>query len=268
MSILAQNLKLLRKRKKFSQEDLARELDLTRSTLSAYENELAEPNVTTLLRIAGYFQISLDRLLRQDLSQLSEKELSEIELGLDMDVMGRRLRILTTAIGPDNRENIQLVTAKARAGYTAGYADPEFIAELPKLQLPFLSGDKTYRAFPITGDSMPPVPQGGLVIASYLTNWKHLKAGTFCIVVTQSDGIVFKQVYPHIQERGTLQLSSTNPVYSPYEVPLSDVLEIWVFEAYIAPEMGQSSVDPHQIADILKDLRRDVQQLHQRFGKG
>jgi hypothetical protein len=34
-------------------------------------------------------------------------------------------------VTPDNRENIELVNEKAKAGYTTGYADPEFIGDLP-----------------------------------------------------------------------------------------------------------------------------------------
>ena len=37
-----------------------------------------------------------------------------------------------------NRDNIELVPVKAKAGYTAGYNDPEFISSLPTFQLPFL----------------------------------------------------------------------------------------------------------------------------------
>ena len=45
-------------------------------------------------------------------------------------------------------------------GYTRGFADPEFVKVLPVFQLPFLSRDKKYRTFQISGDSMLPIPDG------------------------------------------------------------------------------------------------------------
>lgn len=262
-SYLHHNLKILRKRRKLSQEALADALELTRSTLSAYENELAEPNVSSLLRIANFFKISLDRLLRQDLSRVSERDLSEIEMGLDHDVMGKRLRILTTTLNPRNEELVQVVTAKARAGYTAGYADPEFLADLPSLQLPMLSRNKTYRAFPIVGDSMPPVSDGSFVIAAYVTDWKTIKNGQYYIVVTANDGIVFKVVYNWMDTRGSFQLCSTNPLYPPYEVPVKEVLEIWVFERYLSAVIPAADLDKEQLGTALRDLQREVHAIKQ-----
>lgn len=262
-SYLHHNLKMLRKRRRLSQEALADALELTRSTLSAYENASAEPNVSTLLRIANFFKISIDRLLRQDLRNTSERDLSEIEMGLDHDVMGKRLRILTTAITPQNEELVPVITAKARAGYTTGYADPEFLAELPNLNLPMLSKNKTYRAFPIVGDSMPPVSDGSLVIASYVTDWKSIKNGSYYIIVTATDGIVFKIAYNWMESRGSLQLCSTNPMYPPYEVPLNQVLEIWAFERYISADIAAPDLDKEQLGAALRDLQREVHSIKQ-----
>src|SRR4030065_178917 len=42
-------------------------------------------------------------------------------------------------------------------GYATGFADPEYISELPVFQLPFLSKQKKYRTFQLTGDSMLPI---------------------------------------------------------------------------------------------------------------
>jgi hypothetical protein len=54
----------------------------------------------------------------------------------------------------------------ASAGYTRGYADPDYIEKLPQMKLPFLPSGK-HRAFPIKGDSMPPIREGSFVIAKF-----------------------------------------------------------------------------------------------------
>lgn len=260
-NFLASNLKFLRKRKRLSQEQLSSALELTRSTLSAYENETAEPNVQTLLRIANFFKISLDRLIRQNLETLGEKQLSELERGLDLDIMGRHLRILTTTVNHKNEENIELVPAKARAGYTAGLSDPEFISQLPKMSLPFLSKNRTYRAFPVVGDSMPPVSEGSVVIGEYVQDWRELSDGAPCIVVTRDEGVVFKVVFNTLIESGKLQLCSTNPEYEPYLVDAENVLEIWKFVYYISPTLPDPNLDKDQIARSILVLKREVDAL-------
>lgn len=56
-------LKSLREDKDLTQEELAKILHINRSTLSNYENIGREPNYTLLIKIADYFNVSLDYLL-------------------------------------------------------------------------------------------------------------------------------------------------------------------------------------------------------------
>lgn len=265
MSRFAANLKLLRHRKGLSQDILALELDLKRTTLSAYENGQAEPNLDLLGRIAAYFGLRIDSLLSVDLSALTPAEWDEMQRGEAPDLSGRHLRILATSVSPDNLENVEVVPAAARAGYTAGYADPEFVASLPHMSLPFLSPERKYRAFPVDGDSMPPVVKGSYVVGQYLPDWNTLRKGQFAIVVTRQDGIVFKKVYPDFSA-GKLTLVSTNPLYEPYDLPWEEVLEVWTFTAYVAQSVLEPGLEPGQIEQILARLQRDVAALKKKTG--
>ena len=108
------------------------------------------------------------------------------------------MRILATTIDRSNKENIELVSEKAKAGYATGYADPEFIRELPVFALPFLSGQKKYRTFQIMGDSMLPIPGGAWVTGEFVQDWYQIPDGAGSIVVTLDEGIVFKIIQNHI----------------------------------------------------------------------
>ena len=154
----ASNIKFLRKRRGRTQDDVASALQMKRPTLSCYENGVAQPGIEALVAFSGYFNISLDTMLKIDLTRLSESQLGELERGYDAYIRGSNLRVLATTVTPDNRENIELVSEKAKAGYTTGYADPEFIGDLPLFNLPFLSPDRKYRTFQLKGDSMLPIP--------------------------------------------------------------------------------------------------------------
>lgn len=256
--MISQNLRTLRKYQGLSQTALAEALGIKRSRLNAWENDLSEPSIDYILQIADHFRVNVDRLLRQDLSELTRFEMKRIEEGYDIDLRGKHLRILSTTVDSQNRENIEIIPTQARAGYTQGYADPEYIKDLPKIQLPFLHSERTYRTFPIVGDSMPPVSEGSYVVGEYLSDWSNIKDGTFAIVVTQDDGIVFKQVNNWIKERGSLQLCSTNPAYEPYEVRLAKVIEIWKFVNYISPDIPSPNLDQQEITQAIMELQKDL----------
>ncbi|MFV0592755.1 MAG: XRE family transcriptional regulator [Draconibacterium sp.] len=224
----AENLKFLRTRRQKSQMDMATELDLTRTTLSGYEKNV-QPPFKVLIRISEYFNISLDALIKYRLETLSEFQLSQIEKGFDVDITGNKLRLLTISVDDKGEENIEMVPVKAQAGYTNSYGDLEFIASLPKFKLPFLPKNKTYRSFQIKGDSMLPIKEGSWVTCSFMENWTAIKDGKACIVVTKDEGIVFKLIYKQA-EKDSLLLVSSNREYSPYQLPFSQILEIWQFE--------------------------------------
>ncbi|RKD98615.1 XRE family transcriptional regulator [Marinifilum flexuosum] len=227
----AENIKFLRKRRRKSQADLAEQLEITRTTLAGYEKSV-QPPFKVLVKFAEYFNVSIDALIRYKLQELSEFQLSQIEDGFDIDVTGKKLRLLTISVNQDGDENIEMVPLKAQAGYTNSYGDLDFIESLPKFTLPFLPKDKTYRTFQIKGDSMLPIPEGSWVTASYIQNWETIKDGTPCIIVTQEDGIVFKVVYKQFEKNQSLLLVSSNRNYKPYELPIGKVVEIWKFETY------------------------------------
>ena len=59
-------LKDLRIKKGISQVRLAIDLNLSQNTISRYENNQREADYETLIKIADYFDVSLDELLERD----------------------------------------------------------------------------------------------------------------------------------------------------------------------------------------------------------
>jgi transcriptional regulator with XRE-family HTH domain len=58
-------LRLLRKQKNISQIKLAMDLEMSQNTVSRYETGEREADYATLIRIADYFNVSLDYLLER-----------------------------------------------------------------------------------------------------------------------------------------------------------------------------------------------------------
>lgn len=59
-----QRLYELRKNKNISQEEFAELLDVSRQSISKWENDKAYPEMTRLLFMSDYFNVSLDYLMR------------------------------------------------------------------------------------------------------------------------------------------------------------------------------------------------------------
>lgn len=202
MGNLSNNLKFLRKQRKMTQADLAMALGIKRPVIGAYEEERAEPKLSLLMEMAKLFEIDVDDLIGRDLNKSMK----------------------TTAIF--DKSKIPVVPVLAAAGYTTGFSDIGYIDTLPTVDLTttdlVLTSDM--RVFQISGDSMLPIPDGSYIICTKVENLRLLKEGKRHIVVTERDGIVFKRVY-RIED--SLKLVSDNAVYSPYEVHLSEIAEIW-----------------------------------------
>jgi len=260
-SRIGHNIKLLRRRRGLSQEEMALALGFTRSSYSGYENGLAQPSIEGLIVLSDYHHISVDELIKSDFSLFTEAQWERIDRGEYADAQGRRLRVLATLVNDKDEELIELIPQKASAGYTNGYSDPDYLKILPTFTLPFLSKNKKYRSFPITGDSMPPVMDGSYVIAEFVQNWTTIKDETPCIVITKHDGIVFKIVNNRLETQQAFQLCSINTFYEPYMVSVQDVVEIWKFVNYISPELPLMQVDTTEVSRSLMSLQQEIHEL-------
>lgn len=256
------NIKLLRKRRSKTQDDVAFALGMKRSTLSGYENEISEPNIEALMALSKYFNVAIDTLIKVDLSKVGDMQLNQLERGYDVHLKGSNIRVLATTVDSSNNENIELVTEKAKAGYATGYADPEYIKVLPTFQLPFLSKERKYRTFQISGDSMLPIPDKSYVTGEYVVDWHDIRDRQAYIVLTMDDGIVFKVAENHL-DQGFLKMHSLNPLYSPFEIPVNEIKEVWKFVHYISSQIPENKNVPReqQLLDTINELKKEVKEI-------
>jgi transcriptional regulator with XRE-family HTH domain len=243
MATVNKNLKFLRTQKGLTQKQLAEKLGLKQAAIGAYEEERATPPLSSLLDITKIFNVNLDALVSQDLSKVSEKD--------RRTGSSKGKEVLAITVDANNRENVELVSQKASAGYLAGYQDPEFVKELPKISLPVLPRNKTYRAFEIQGDSMLPVQPGSIIFGEYVEDVTDIKNGKLYILVTQQDGIVFKRVFNFADDEGKLLMVSDNRQYSPFSVAAEDILEIWSAKAFFSNQFPEGNSSNQSVSDQL-----------------
>jgi len=248
MSIANKNMKYLRKLRGWTQEEFATKLRIKRSLLGAYEEERADPRMDVLEAVADMFKLTLDELLRKDISDNKTTYLAK-----------RRAQKMA-----NGRGDIPFVPVKAAAGYLAGFADPEFIDELNTFTLPMLTGGD-YRAFEIIGDSMMPTPSGSVIVGERVEGLDDVKNNNTYIVVSRTDGIVYKRIMKNNRQKNKITLVSDNPSYQPYTVNTEDVLEIWQAQMIIAKANTQQRWDVNQLAGLVSNLQEQVSVLKKRI---
>jgi phage repressor protein C with HTH and peptisase S24 domain len=208
-----------------------------------------------LQKLSDILEVGLEELLEHDIESKGRKA-----------TLKRGINILTIATNEEDNENITMVPQKASAGYLNGFADPEYMESLPQFHLPNLSRNVTYRAFELAGDSMLPLIPGTIVIGSYVDQLKDIKSGRTYVLVTQTEGVVYKRVFNYLSENGKLFLVSDNDHYKPFEVKGEDVLEVWESKAFIStdfPNPGdkKKSITLEDLGEMIKDIHADLRKI-------
>ena len=203
-----EKIKSIRKENDLTQDEFAVKLGIKRSLLGAYEEGRAEPNYDVLIAIADFAGKSLDEIIRVE------------------NAIQPLVRIPET-------NTIPLVPMKAAAGYQKGFPDDEYVKELPHFTLPNL-GKGNFRAFEISGDSMLPLESGTIVVGEKVERLSHVKDGLTYVLVSKTEGVVYKRVFNYLNENGMFYLVSDNGRYKPYSVDPLDISEVWSAKAFIS----------------------------------
>lgn len=250
MSYAGKNLRYLRKLRGWTQEEFANKLKIKRSLIGAYEEERAEPRLEVLEALCSIFKLSLDELLLQDIAASKSGS----------NYLDKRRQLKLSGETP----SIHFVPVKAAAGYLAGYADPDFIDELNTFTLPMLASSN-YRAFEIVGDSMLPTPSGSVIVGEKVESLEEVKANNTYIVITKSEGIVYKRVMKNNRLKNKITLVSDNAQYSPYNINTEDVIELWKAQMIISKANTEQRWNVNQLAGLVNNLQEQVSSLKRKM---
>lgn len=226
--MLSRNLRYLRKQRKASQGQIAKAIGISRSALADYENGRSEPTASIIQKFCNHFDVNVNDLLNTDIgTPLFRKSSSEIQ-----SIQNRSLRVVTVTVDRNDNQNIEFVPVTAIAGYALNFSNAEYIGELSHFSIPKLS-EGTFRAFEISGDSMPPINAGFVVVGKFIEHYSELKNGLRYILILKNDGVVFKRVINEVSKNRGLILVSDNPDYTSFTIKIDDVLEAWELVSFI-----------------------------------
>lgn len=199
-SFIAQNLLFLRKREEKTLEEMSDFLSLkSKSSYKAYEEGKAVPDIFKLMKLATFFDVSLENMVYKDISTLKpEKATTEILY------------------------EVEKIPVKAAAGYARSFGDNEYIDKLKTIKIPY----KPYgiaRAFEIDGDSMEPEIKNKTTVIGIKINARELKDRGIYIIVTD-DGIQCKEIR---KSGDTIYLISKNENHPMKHIESGEVRELW-----------------------------------------
>lgn len=256
MSIFSENIRFLRTQKNLSQQELADKVLMSRVRYSKYEDGRSEAPYELLIRISKYFNVSIDLLLTVDIRKYPLENVLKLP--------DNRI-VLPVVVDELGNNSIEIVPQKASMGYLSGYSDPEYIENLQRITLPFLTGGK-YRAFPAQGDSMPPFKDGSYIIGKYVENIDELKPNKSYVFVTLNDGISYKRFTS--RNKKSITVAADNSFYKPYDIPLGEVVEVWQYASGLFPEdFEPDRLENYNLKEMFLEIRKDIQGLDEKIAK-
>ncbi|HEU0112270.1 MAG TPA: LexA family transcriptional regulator, partial [Flavisolibacter sp.] len=96
-------------------------------------------------------------------------------------------------------------------------------------------------------------------------NLDDVKTNQTYIVVSKTDGIVYKRMMKNNRQKNKYTLVSDNPSYQPYLVNAEDILEVWQAQMIISRANTQQRWDVGQLADMVSNLQQQVTVLKKRI---
>ncbi|MBO8170196.1 MAG: helix-turn-helix domain-containing protein [Thermoanaerobacteraceae bacterium] len=213
-----ERLRQLRKERGISAEELAKIMEVNKSTISRYETGKRDPFMPFVQKIALFFNVSIDWLVgtseirdpsvsTNTLSKIfnSLPDPGKIELVNYAKYLHQRYSNKSkNSDNKNNCNNIKILGSTA-AGQPIEYCDDSFIEEADVKNIP----KGADFALTVKGDSMEPLIKDGSLV--WIKSQPDVENGE--IAVIEIDGAVTcKKVYKH---NGKLELRSINPKYKP-----------------------------------------------------
>lgn len=248
--ILAQNIRFLLKKNKWSEDELVKRSGVGKSTIQLYKSKKSKnPTVDKLTKIANAFKVSSDDLKNKNLSismSISQKE------NISQNVHKfPKMSISKSNLSPSNPLN------------TPNLKKPQNIINIPYFEDTYASagsGIINYDETPIVmsfdinflrvflkitgslnnlhiinakGDSMEPTINGGeLLYINPYENEQSVISG--CIYVINYDGDIFVKRVDKNPVTKSLTLISDNPKYEPIKIETTDLINCKIIGRVVA----------------------------------
>lgn len=196
IKMFGEKLRVLRKENNMTQVDLAKALDLDKSSIAKYESAGIIPSVDTLQKIASLFKVSIDYLLNA--------QIYDINNIVNVEIIG------TVVAGRD------------------GIATYEFLGVSQAINI---NDKEEYKYLKVRGDSMSPqIMEGDLALVRLQSD---VDSGDLAVVIIDGEEGVIKKIQ---KTENSISLISFNPMYETRVFVGKDMEKIMIFGKVVKVE--------------------------------
>ncbi len=292
MSIISENIKYLRRLNGLTQEQFSRRIGVKRPVVGSYEEARANPPIELLKHMAKLFGYTVDELVKTDIRRLKRTP----DLDLNFDDKSEEPITDPTPIGeilkdfmqkePPKHEtvmpHVQSITPKPldystppppqkvqiEGGipyirrsqfndYLSRFKDENYIRSLPTCHFPNLP-NSILRGFEASADF---AFEGALLIGELKRNWTEIEDSKNYILVTKTNGIIYRRVYNQGKIKGTLLLSADNHRFPSNEISVNDVLEAYELKAFYSTKLPEPSPSFEKMTNLVDELKFELNRL-------
>lgn len=198
-NLIGDRIRDLRKKKKIKQSELAKALCLSASTVGMYEQNRREPYLDTIIKIANYFEVSVEYLIGiDDQSNLTEGD----------EVLRSVAEFLKKDTIHHKKQGVKIpVYGKVAAGIPIdAITDIEDYEEITEE----LAATGEHVALEIRGNSMEPRMMAGDVVIVRVQD--SIETGEIAVVMVNGEEATCKRIK---KTSDGIMLISNNPAYEP-----------------------------------------------------
>jgi len=154
-------------------------------------------------------------------------------------------------------QNISLVRRFQFNEYLVKYSDFHFLKTLSLFNIPSLTNGE-FRAFEAGEDF---AYEGALLIGSLIRNWHEISDGKNYILVTKTQGIIYRRVYNQVKIKGTLLVSTDNNRFPSSEISFTDVIEIWEIKAFLSLILPEPSTPYSKLGNLVDEMKFELERI-------
>ncbi len=253
-SFIGDNIKKIRMAKNISQAEFANLFELSRASVGAYEEGRSEPKIETIIQIANTFSLSIDVLLKRELT------VGEIySFGLVNEKLNRAHNMVRSGGSKNLSSTISWVREQNMLNYLVQHQNQDFLKSLPEISIP-ATENKNVRAFDMIGSEMEYHQQGlhhGDILIGRNCDVKELQSlHDKMVVILLKEGIRMRRLNTATSK---LTLETDDPNYEPVVFEAENILELWEVMAVYSTYLNPPSLLEERVLKlekIMKDLNQ------------
>lgn len=274
MSYVNENIKILRKRMKLTQEEFAELIGINRKAIGSYEENRATPPLDKLTKICKLFGVTLDQLTNhryaedpQHVPLFVDSDFEEIPL-VEEEIHIEDIPLVVEKKKPFSRtagstKIFDTVNVESKIKYVSHkyfdkyILDSEFesrLSDFPGFEIPFKNGN--LRAFDVPVDSYC---QDGVVIGEKIDNLDKIESDEYYLIVSSKKGVLLKKIFK--TPAGHFQVKADVKGELSFVLESKDIKEVWKPVGFYSNTLPKPQSDLTALSAKLKSLKADIDDL-------